>query len=60
VIVDTPSAGSKPDASLIVAAARNYVIVARRDRSLASGVEKLSQSLGQLGARMIGSVLVKA
>jgi chain length determinant protein tyrosine kinase EpsG len=60
VIVDTPSAANRPDASLIVAAARNYVVVARQHRTLAAAVETLSTRLGQLGARMIGSVLVKA
>jgi protein-tyrosine kinase len=60
VIIDTPSAGARPDASLIVAAARNYVVVARQHRTLSHAVEQLSTRLGQLGARMIGSVLVKA
>jgi polysaccharide biosynthesis transport protein len=60
VIVDTPSAAVRPDASLIVAAARNYVVVARQHQTLSSAVENLSTRLGQLGARMIGSVLVKA
>jgi receptor protein-tyrosine kinase len=60
VIVDTPPAGTKPDASLVVAAARNYVIVARQNRSLTAAIETLSHNMGQLGARMLGSVLVKA
>jgi chain length determinant protein EpsF len=60
VIVDTPSAGAKPDAALLVAASQNYVIIARQNRSLTAAVEKMSADLGQLGARMLGSVLVKA
>jgi polysaccharide biosynthesis transport protein len=60
VIIDTPSAGQRPDAALIVAASKNYVVVARQNRSLTAAVEGLSRRLGQLGARMIGSVLVKA
>jgi succinoglycan biosynthesis transport protein ExoP len=60
VIVDTPSAGAKPDAALLVAAAQNYVIIARQNRSLIAAIEKMSADLGQLGARMLGSVLVKA
>jgi capsular exopolysaccharide synthesis family protein len=60
VIVDTPSAGAKPDAALLVAATQNYVIIARQNRSLTAAIEKMSADLGQLGARMLGSVLVKA
>ncbi|KAA0218907.1 MAG: chain length determinant protein EpsF [Lautropia sp.] len=60
VIVDTPSADIRPDASLVVAAARNFIVVARQNRSLTAALEKVTQSMSQLGARMLGSVLVKA
>jgi len=60
VIIDTPSAAERPDASLIVSAAKNYVVVARQNQTLTRAVEELTSKLDKLGSRMMGSVLVKA
>jgi chain length determinant protein tyrosine kinase EpsG len=60
IIVDTPNASGKPDASLIVASTKGYVIVARENKSLISAVEKLATTMNSLDATLIGSVLVKA
>jgi chain length determinant protein tyrosine kinase EpsG len=60
VIIDTPGAAERPDASLIVSAAKHYVVVARKDRTLTRSIEELTRKLDQLGSRMLGSVLVKA
>jgi len=60
VIIDTPSAAERPDASLIVSAAKNYVVIARQNQTLTRAVEELTSKLDKLGSRMMGSVLVKA
>ncbi|HVL56676.1 MAG TPA: Wzz/FepE/Etk N-terminal domain-containing protein [Burkholderiaceae bacterium] len=59
VIVDTPSATNKPDASLIVGATRGYMVVALEDQTLLGEIDAMIDRFGALGGTMIGSVLVR-
>jgi chain length determinant protein EpsF len=60
VLIDTPGASERPDASLIAIAAKNYVVVARHQRTVTAAVEALTRKFDRMGARMLGSVLVRA
>jgi len=60
VIMDTPPVSAGPDASLVVAAARGYVIVAREHMSRTRSIEKLVRTMDPLGAAQIGSTLIRA
>lgn len=60
VVFDTSPVSSGPDAALVVAAARGYVIVAREHQSRTRSIEKLVRTMTPLGATQIGSTLIRA
>lgn len=59
VIIDTPPAQQRPDAALLVSASRQYLLVARENLTGRAGVVRLAHELDQLGARLLGSVLLR-
>lgn len=60
VIIDTPSADSKPDAGLIAAHAGGYIVVARQHQTMSRALARLAHNLEPMGARMVGTVLMRA
>ncbi|MEZ5730155.1 MAG: AAA family ATPase [Burkholderiaceae bacterium] len=60
IIIDTPSADGKPDASLAAAKAGGYIVVARENQTLTKSMAALVRGLEPMGARLVGTVLVRA
>src|SRR5690606_36221377 len=60
VILDTPSADGKPDAGLIASKAGGYIVVARQHQTLARGLAHLVRQLEPTGAKLVGTVLMRA
>lgn len=60
IIIDTPSADGKPDAGLIASKAGGYILVARQHRTLTRGLAQVVRQLEPMGAKLVGTVLMRA
>ena len=58
VIIDTPATEVAPDAKLIASHAKGCVLVARKDVTRLDGLQRLSRDVRELGATIIGTVLL--
>jgi receptor protein-tyrosine kinase len=59
VLIDTPAAKEYGDTQMIAARARAALLVARKHKSSLAATHKLSQSLGQVGINLVGTVLTE-
>lgn len=57
VIVDTPANASGPDAGLIASQTSGYLMMGNMGRTGYDSVKTMSQSLADMGANLVGSVL---